>query len=238
MSTHSDIDHALSLPCIIDTSTLSNFVLTGFGELPVRLTGRPLLVAPVVIDENEVAQAVWQQQLPQSEFLAALFVAQRKRGSAYAASAMHVNVFVTATGHTWEPVQITTSELSVAAEISSGTIWKKCPPPLDTRTRGLGAGESESAAIALSRGFTLLCDDKKAVELVAALRQPTCALGTLELLSACLERSLLTCQQAADLFNTEMERRANFIITRKHPRKQRLTLECGKNAPNWIWVDA
>lgn len=130
----------------------------------------------------------------------------------------------------------TVDELAVASSFRNrqirATVRQRCP---DIRGRiELDAGEAEAAAIAVSRGFTFLVDDRAAVNLVRCLYPNVPVLRTCGLLAHAAKKGYLSCDEAADLFNSRLAQEMGFYASRKEDGvKQRLRLRC--NPPRCVW---
>ncbi|MDP9409825.1 MAG: hypothetical protein M3R38_21230 [Actinomycetota bacterium] len=238
MSTdEASVERALSGECIIDTSLLSNFVNTGYAHLLNRLLGGPVFLSPSVLDDREVVPPLDPPATePSSEFLRPLYLSQFPRYAAYVPRATHIRAFALDRGTTWQPTTPTVSELALASSFGDRRIRtdvrRRCP---EVRGRvELDAGESEAAAVAVSRGFSFLVDDRAAVNLVRCLYPGVPVLRTCGLLAHAVRKGYLPCDEAADLFNRRLAREMGFYASRKEDGvRQYLQLRCGP--PRCVW---
>lgn len=77
-------------------------------------------------------------------------------------------------------------------------------------THGLGAGETECLAVAMTKRLSVCCDDRKARELAAELLGPARVAGTLRILRWTVEDALISCDGAYSLFNL-MRQKGGFL---------------------------
>ncbi len=231
------IERALRRDCIADTSLLSNFVNTGYAHLLDRLLGRPVFLSPSVLDEREVIPPLDSLGTePASEFLRPLYISQFPGNEAYEPWSPHIRAFALGKGTAWQPAALTISELALASSFRDkrirAEVRQRCP---DIRGRiELDIGEAEAAAVAVSRGFTFLVDDRAAVQLVRCLYPEVTVLRTCGLLVHAAEKGYLPCDAAADLFNRRLAREMGFYASRKEDGvTQHLQLRCGP--PRCVW---
>jgi predicted nucleic acid-binding protein len=231
------VERALSGDCIADTSLLSNFVNTGYAHLLDRLLGRPVFLSPSVLDEREVISPLDSLGTePASEFLRPLYMSQFPGNEAYEPWSPHIRAFALGKGTAWRPAALTTSELVLASCFRNkrirAEVRRRCP---DVRGRiELDTGEAEAAAVAVSRGFTFLVDDKAAVQLVQCLYPGVLVLRTCGLLTHAVKKGYLPCDEAADLFNRRLAREMGFYASRKADGvKKHLQLRC--DPPRCVW---
>ena len=98
-------------------------------------------------------------------------------------------------------------------------VRQRCP---DVRGRiELDIGEAEATAVAVSRGFTFLVDDRAAVQLVRCLYPEVTVLRTCGLLAHAVKKGYLPCDEAADLFNRRLAREMGFYASRKEDEVKR-----------------
>jgi predicted nucleic acid-binding protein len=109
---------------------------------------------------------------------------------------------------------------------------QRCP---DVRGRiEIDIGEAEAAAVAVSRGFTFLVDDRAAVQLVRCLYPEVTVLRTCGLLAHAVKKGHPPCKEAADLFNHRLAREIGFYASRKESgMTQHLQLRC--DPPRCVW---
>ena len=231
------VERALREGCIADTSLLSNLVNTGYAPLLNRLLGGPVILSPSVLDEQEVIHPLDALDTePASEFLRPLYMSQFPGNEAYEPWAPHIRAFALGRGTTWQPAAPTTGELALASSFRNrkirAEVRRRCP---DVRGRvELDAGEAEAAAVAVSRGFAFLVDDRAAVQLVRCLYPGVPVLRTCGLLAHAVKRGYLPCEEAADLFNRRLGREMGFYASRrKDGVRKDLRLRCGP--PRCVW---
>lgn len=231
------VERALSGGCIADTSLLSNFVNTGYAHLLDRLLGGPVFLSPSVLDDQEAVPPLDSlDAAPSSEFLRPMYLSQFPGNEPYKPWAPYIRAFALGKGTKWRTAAPTTSELALASTFRSKKIRvevrRRCP---DIRGRiELDAGEAEAAAVAASRGFAFLVDDRAAVQLVRCLYPGVPVLRTCGLLAHAVRKGHLPCDEAADLFNRRLAREMGFYTSRREAGgKQRLRLLCGP--PRCVW---
>lgn len=231
------VERALSEDCIADTSLLSNFVNTGYAHLLDRLLGGPVFLSPSVLDDREVVPPLDSLSTePASEFLRPLYMSQFPGNEAYETWSPHIRAFALGRGTAWQPAALATSELALASSFRDRRIRhvvrQRCP---DARGRiELDVGEAETAAVAVSRGFTFLVDDRAAVQLVRCLYPGVPVLRTCGLLAHVAKKGYLPRDEAADLFNRRLAREMGFYASRKEDEVRKyLQLRCGP--PRCVW---
>ena len=218
------VERTLSGDCIADTSLLSNFVNTGYAHLLDQLLGSPVFLSPSVLDEREVIPPLDSLDMePASEFLRPLYVSQFPGYEAYEPWSPHIRAFALGKGTAWRPAALTTSELALASSFRNkrirAQVRQRCP---DVRGRiELDIGEAEATAVAVSRGFTFLVDDRAAVQLVRCLYPEVTVLRTCGLLAHAVKKGYLPCDEAADLFNRRLAREMGFYASRKEDEVKR-----------------
>lgn len=222
--------------CVIDTSVLSNFVFTGGAHLLHALAQRPVYITPAVLDPLETLLPDLLSAVPRCEFLKPLHEAFTGSHDRYTSAAPFIQSFVLSIGMLWEPVELTKSELELARQYSLRSIWGKTTG-VESRfkKRGLGPGEAEACAVAVTRGWTLLVDDQPAVELLRGLGHSVAVTRTCALLHHAVEKDHLSCADAMKLFNEGMVDKYGFNATRNQ-RTERLWLRC--NPPRCVWEAA
>lgn len=231
------VERALSGHCIADTSLLSNFVNTGYAHLLNQLLGGPVFLSPSVLDDREVVPPLDPLATePSSEFLRPLYLSQFRRYADYVPWTSHIRAFALGKGTTWQPTTPTVGELALASSFGDRRIRtnvrRRCP---EVKGRvELDAGEAEAAAVAVSRSFTFLVDDRAAVQLVRCLYPGVPVLRTCGLLAHAVRKGYLPCDEAADLFNRRLAEEMGFYASRKEDGVRRfLQLRCGP--PRCVW---
>jgi len=224
------VERALSGDCIADTSLLSNFVNTGYAHLLNRLLGGPVLLSPSVLDDREVVPPLDSLSTePSSEFLRPLYLSQFPRYADYVPWATHMRAFALGKGTTWQPATPTVGELALASSFGDRRIRtdvrRRCP---EARGRvELDDAEAEAAAVAVSRGFSFLVDDRAAVQLVRCLYPGVPVLRTCGLLAHAVRKGYLPCDEAMDHFNRRLAEEMGFYTSRKEDGiMQHLRLRC------------
>lgn len=223
----------LNNKCVIDTSLLSNFVFTGRAHLLQQLVGGPVHITPAVIDPAETLLPDMLVNPPRSEFLKPLYELSGENGSRYASAAPFIQSFALSAGFLWEPVEMTLQEVKLAHSLTLKSTWDKTTG-INPRfkKRGLGAGEAETCAVAISRGWTLLIDDHPALEMMLGLGHNLQTIRTCKLLTLAVERDLMACSDAMNLFNLEIVDRYGFHSTRSKG-KERLWFRCDPPRCEW-----
>ena len=218
------VERALSGDCIADTSLLSNFVNTGYAHLLDRLLGGPVFLSPSVLDVQEVIPPLDSLGAePASEFLRPLYMSQFPGNEVYEPWSPHIRAFALGKGAAWRPAAPTKSELALASSFRNkrirAQVRQRCP---DVRGRiELDIGEAEAAAVAVSRGFTFLVDDRAAVQLVRCLYPEVTVLRTCGLLEHAVKKGYLPCDEAEDFFNRRLAREMDFYASRKEDQVKR-----------------
>jgi hypothetical protein len=230
------MDKLLSNNCIIDTSLLSNFVFTGRAHLLQQLVGGPVYVSPAVLDPSETLLPNLYSIAPRCEFLKPLHEVYADSSERYAEAAPFIQSFALASGTLWQPIELTETELALASRYSHRSIWQDTAGAESRFTkRGLGAGEAEACAVAVTRGWTLLLDDQPAVELLKGLGVGIEIARTCRLLQHAVDKSYLVCEEALQLFNAEMVDKYGFHATRSRG-SERLWFRC--KPPRCVWEAA
>lgn len=231
------VERALSGDCIADTSLLSNFVNTGYAHLLNRLLGGPVFLSPSVLDDREVAPPLDSLSTnPSSEFLRPLYLSRFPRYADYVPWATHIRAFALGKGTTWQPITPTVGELALASSFRDRRIRtevrRRCPE-VQGRVE-LDVGEAEAAAVAVSRSFSFLVDDRAAVNLVRCLYRGVPVLRTCGLLAYAVRKGYLPCDEAADLFNRRLAQEMGFYASCKEDGVRKyLQLRCGP--PRCVW---
>ena len=184
---------------------LAMFVDTGRASLLSDLAGGRLYVTPSVVDPDETAPFARQ---PVAEFAKGIFAAQRDLSRLVHARRIERRAaFYRMVGTARRPVRLSYGELvrgryfaSPAARIDA----RRANPA--RRVTRISAGEAESAAVAVTRGWTLWSDDTAIVNLLAALHPGHPVERISHLLVRAVREGLLPCQEAADLYNQAFKR--------------------------------
>ncbi len=228
------IGDSLKRNCIVDTSLLSNFVFPGQAHLLQRLVGGPVFISPAVLDPAETLLTDFQHHPPRCEFFKTLYEISGQAGERYASAAPFIHSFAGSAGTQWASVDLSLEELELATAFSERSIWSGISGiPSKYTKKGLGAGEAEACAVAVTRGWSLLIDDQAAVELLAGLGHDIPCLRTCMLLTHAVQTELISCADAADLFNRRIVDQFGFSATR-NKRTERLWLRCTPE-PKCVW---
>ncbi len=198
-----DIVDALRLPCLVDTSLLTNFLFSGNALLLTQLVGQPLQITPAILDAAEVELIDSETATCSSEVLRPLFASEEKQ-ERYKKTRTHIMSFARAGGTMWNGVDLSADEYTLALSFRDKVIWGKCPSGTRKRKKGLGAGEAEVLAVAISRKWTVLLDDQAAVDLLRCLAPDLPVLRTCALLVEAVQRKLIDCRSAENLFNEQI----------------------------------
>jgi hypothetical protein len=249
MSKLEDVTRILAQPCIVDNTVLVNFVHAGAADLLTAITQGHLYLPPAILDPAEVQEplSTWESFVPRSEVLRPLHRARElerqheklpEPGQVsddlrhYRRIAPHLEAFARRLGERWLPAEPTPDESRLAASLASKNVRQparaKCPQ-LKGRVE-LDAGEAEVAAVAVKRGWTMLIDDQAAVQLVNCLYPQVPIFRTCGLLRHAVERGLLPCADAADLFNHVISEELGFYA---RAGGQRLWLRCDPVRCEW-----
>lgn len=219
------IGDSIKRKCIVDTSLLSNFVFPGQAHLLQRLIDGPVFISPAVLDPSESVLANFEHP-PRCEFLKTLYEISGQAGERYASAAPFIRSFAGSAGTQWASVDLSLEELELAAEFSERAIWSGITGvPSKYTKKGLGAGEAEACAVAATRGWTLLIDDQAAVELMTGLGYDVPCIRTCMLLTHAVHTGLISCPEAANLFNNQIVDFFGFNATR-NKRTERLWFRC------------
>jgi predicted nucleic acid-binding protein len=237
-----NVEEALLRHCIADNSLLVNFVHTGYAALLDRLLGEPVRLSPAVLDAQEVVLPDLFSKRPASEFLAPLYMSRLPGYSDYRKPAPYIQSFALSVGDLWEPVHPTEEELALAAYFRSKEVrdelCRRYPEIRRARTK-VAMGEAETAAVAVSRGWTFLTEDQAAVELVRCLYPNVPVLRTCGLLLRAVELGYVACEEAANLFNHRLEEEVDFRVSRKTDTgtgRERLLLLCDPPRCEWASI--
>lgn len=198
-----DIIDALRQPCLVDTSLLTNFLFSGNALLLNQLLGQPMQITPAILDPAEVELIDSHTEACASEALHPLFASEEKQ-ERYKNIKTHIMSFAKASGTMWNGVDLSPDEYALALSFRDKAIWNKCPSGTRKRKKGLGAGEAEVLAVAISRKWTVLLDDQAAVDLLRCLAPDLPVLRTCALLVESVHRKLIVCKSAEHLFNEQI----------------------------------
>lgn len=179
---------------------LAMFVDAGRAPLLSALAGGSLYVTPSVIDPAEVPPFVRQ---PVAEFAKGIFVAQRDLSySLHATRVQYRTAFYQSVDTAWHPVILSRSELQQTRFLTSPAARlaaRQTDPTL--KVRRIGAGEAESAAVAVNRGWTLWSDDAAIVNVLATLHPGHPVERISDLIIRAAAEELIGCNEAASLYN-------------------------------------
>lgn len=217
--------------CIVDNAVLSNFVYAGAAPLLAHLAGEPLRIGPTVLDEAEAATVL----LPGMHFTseALRVVARISEPDAQHLDLPYLQTFVAARGTLWLPAAPTIDELAIAERLRSPQVTAQAKQRCGLTGRlKIDAGEAEAVAIALSRGWTFLTDDRAAVEVISCLFPEIKTLRSCALLCLAAERQLISCSEAARLFNEVMVDQLHAHASRRKGT-ERLYLRCDPPKCHW-----
>ncbi len=198
-----EIVDALRRPCLVDTSLLTNFLYSGNALLLNQLIGQPMQITPAILDAAEVNLIDSDTTTCASEVLRPLFASEEKQ-ERYKKTRTHIMSFARAGGTMWTGVDLSKDEYALAFSFREKAIWDKCPLVRKKRKKGLGAGEAEVLAVAISRKWTVLLDDQAAVDLLRCLAPDLPVLRTCALLVEAVQRKLIDCVSAENLFNDQI----------------------------------
>ena len=230
-------EEALSRNCIADTSLLNNFVHSGSARLLDQLLTRPVHLSPTVLDVQETLLPDFPRVPVASEFLRPLYMSSLPEHREYREIAPFLQSFALSAGDLWEPVEPSREELTLAARLSSKSIRDQvrsaCPEITRPRIE-LDPGEAETAAIAITRGWTFLTDDQASTELLRCLYPNVPIMRTCPLLVHAVEQGYISCEEAADRFNRRIVDELGFWAFRKSGgMRQRLWLRCSPTSCKW-----
>lgn len=156
-----------------------------------------------ILDSAEVDLIDSETTTCASEVLRPLFASEEKQ-ERYKKARTHIMSFARAGGAMWTGVDLSAEEYGLALSFRDKVIWEQCPPGTRKRKKGLGAGEAEVLAVAISRKWTVLLDDQAAVDLLRCLAPALPALRTCALLVEAVQRKLIDCRSAESLFNDQI----------------------------------
>ncbi len=231
------IEEVLGRRCIADTSLLNNFVHSASVYVLDQLLKKPVQLSPTVLNVEETLLPDFPRTEPASEFLKPLYMAGLPGHSEYKKIAPFIQSFALSAGGLWEPVEPSRDELILAARLRSKTIRtevRRVCPNISRRKVELDPGEAEAAAIAIRRGWTFLTEDQASAELLGCLYPTVPVRRTCTLLIHAAEQGLLTCEEAAALFNKRIVDQLGFWAFRKSGgTRQRLWLRCIPARCSW-----
>jgi hypothetical protein len=167
--------------------------------LPALASGR-LFVTPSVINPAEAPPF---SQTPQAEFARGAFSLQERQGHPLAAARFHRRTaFYLDVGHAWTPAVPSLAELLIQETIASPATWEAAEASDPARrVKRIGRGEAETAAVAITRGWTLWSDDAAIINLLAALHPGHPVERISDLVVRAAREELLGCDEAAALYN-------------------------------------
>lgn len=190
-----------------------------------------------MLDINETLLPGFPRAECASQFLKPLSMSRLPKYSSYRITAPLVQSFALASGTLWRPVDLNGSESSLAAHLGSKEIRteeQQGRPRTSRRKTELGPAEAEAAAVAISRAWTFLTDDRAAVELLGRLYPEVRTQGTCALLVQAAKRGIVTCSDAAALFNRRIVDRLHFWAFRTSDgKRERLWLRCNPLRCSW-----
>lgn len=175
---------------------------------------------------------------PSSEFLVPLYLSRFPDGSRYRSATAFIRAFALAAGTLWRPVHPTVDELTLAQRFRDKSIRaevRAANADLRRKRSELDPGEAESAAIAVSRGWTFLTDDQAAVDVVRSLYPNVPVLRTSGMLVYAAQQGFIDCEEVADLFNLQIKGDLGFYASRKTVSggREHLFLRC--DPPREVW---
>lgn len=186
-------------PCVVDNMVLGRFVDADAVALLLALAGGTVFVTPSIIAPQETPPFV---QQPVAEFAKGIFAAQRDLSrSLYATRVQRRMAFYQAVGAAWVPVDLSYEELQHAQFFVSGGLQQARALDPTIKSRRVDAGEAECAAVAIMRGWTLWTDDSAMINVLAVLHPGHPVERISDLLVRGVKQGLLTCQDAATLYN-------------------------------------
>ncbi|MBS1992368.1 MAG: hypothetical protein JSS83_17715 [Cyanobacteria bacterium SZAS LIN-3] len=198
-----------------------------------QLLGQPVQITPVILDPTEIEFIQETNSTCASEVLRPLFASAEKQGR-YQNVRTQIMSFARAAEDMWVGVELSEAEYSLASTFREKTIWDQCPSTGRRRKKGLGAGEAEVLAVAISRRWTALLDDQAAVELMHCLAPNLPVVRTCALLTEAVNRNLIDCGSAEILFNKQICEELLFNCKNSATGKV-LRLRC--NPPRCVWED-
>ena len=220
-----------------DVSVLNNFVHSDSAHLLGRLLGGPVHLAPTVLDPEETLLPDFPHAECSSRFLKPLSMSRLPKYSSHRTVAPLVQAFALAAGNLWQPVELNGEESALASRLGSRgtrTDGRRGRSQTARQRAELAAPEAEAAAVAVSRGWTLLTDDGASVELLGRLHPEVPAHGTCDLLLHGASKGMVTCEEAADLFNRRIVDGLRFWAFRNTGgAKERLWLRCDPARCSW-----
>ena len=240
-----DTADALAHPCIADVGVLNNFVHTGKAFLLGRILGSPVRVSPSVIDVDQLPlrpSSARELADPRCDFLQTIYMSTVSGYRHYGKRGSYASSFLSCRGELWEHVMPTSKEVALAHRLRKGTSGTDLAVER-ARTASpvhrLGVGEAEAAAIAVSRGWTLLTDDRATAGVVSTQNPAIGTLGTCDLLTYAVACGLLPCAEAADLYNRRIGAQLGHQAKRQAvSTTERLWLRCDPPKCAWDVVDS
>ena len=231
------MEGTLGRRCVADASVLNNFVHSDSAHLLVRLLDGPVHLAPTVLDPGETRLPGFPRAECSSRFLVPLSMSMLPKYAGHRTVAPLIQAFALAVGNLWQPVELNGEESALASRLGSRpsrTHGRRGMSRTGRRRAELAAPEAEAAAVAVSRGWTLLTDDGASVELLGRLHPEVPAHGTCDLLVHAARKGIVTCEEAADLFNRRIVDELRFWAFRKTGgAKERLWLRCDPARCSW-----
>jgi hypothetical protein len=199
----------LTTPAILDNVIASAFVDAGQAQLLATVAG-PLYVTPSVLDPLEHPPF---KTPPNAEFARGLHNASLDLADALKADrARNRTLFFHAEGTLWQAVELSPQELQLAAYFTSRQAREDAQRVMTAQGQVFSAkkvdlGEAECAAVAVTRGWRLLSDDSGIVGLMKAFHPQLPVQRSCGLLVQAVQSKLLSCKDAADLYNEVFKKR-------------------------------
>jgi hypothetical protein len=221
-----------------DVSVLNNFVHSNSAHLLERLVGGPVHLSPTVLDVDETLLPGFPEAECASRFLKPLSMSRLPKYASYRITAPLVQSFALATGILWQPVELSGDEANLAFRMGSNGMRsggrQRRQAQVLRKKLGLGLAEAEAAAVAVSRGWTLLTDDRATVELLQHMHPEVNTLGTCGLLIHAARRNIITCDEAAELFNQKVvDGLRHWAYRKSGDTRERLWLRCRPARCSW-----
>lgn len=191
-------------PYVVDNVVLAMFVDAGRAELLSEVGAGQVFVPPSILDPQETPPFV---QQPTAEFARGAFSLQQRMGLPFEEVRLSRRMaFYLDQGKVWQPVLLSVDELRETDNLLNPATWALASvADASVRVKRIDRGEAECAAVAIARNGTLWTDDAAIVALLSSLYPDQPVERISDLLVRGVEERLISCSDAAMLYNVEFK---------------------------------